>query len=382
MIPSGFSFSAVNAGVKSPEYTSDDIGLVLCERDALVAGVFTKNRIKAAPVIIAQELVSRGRIRAVFANSGNANACTGDSGIHDAHSIMESVAGHLGLGKEEVIPLSTGVIGVKMPVERILRKIPLLVQGLTHDPEVFARSIMTTDTFPKIVRKQAGRATVLGIAKGAGMIAPDMATTLAVILTDAEMTKQSLDTIIKSAVEKTFNAITIDGDMSTNDCLIALSSCLIQEELSIVSKAIQETIQELALMIVRDGEGATKFVEIIVDGAQRDDDAKRIGLSVANSLLVKTALFGADPNWGRIMAAVGYSPVPVNETDISIMINGLLIVRSGQEAEGFQENDLHEKLKSKDIQIRISVGNGTGSFTVWTTDLSYAYVQINAEYRT
>jgi len=383
MIPVGFSFSAANAGVKTPDFSRNDLGLIFCDREAVVTGVFTKNTLKAAPVLIAQDLLQgRGTFRAVFANSGNANACTGEAGVRDAYTIMECVAGHLDITREEVLPLSTGVIGVRMPVERITGRVSQLVEGLARDPEPFARSIMTTDTFPKIVRKSAGKASVLGIAKGAGMIAPDMATTLAVVMTDATLERIHLIDIIQESVVTTFNAITVDGDMSTNDSLIALSSCVINEEIQVVKSALQETIRELALMIVRDGEGATKLVSITVTGTEQRDDARKVCLTVANSLLVKTALFGADPNWGRILAAVGYSSVPVESRDIRVLIQGLRVVESGHEAPDFNEEVLHEALKSNQIHIEIIMGAGKGSFTVWTTDLSHRYIEINAGYRT
>jgi glutamate N-acetyltransferase/amino-acid N-acetyltransferase len=241
---------------------------------------------------------------------------------------------------------------------------------------------MTTDTFPKIVSKRAGEACVLGIAKGAGMIAPNMATTLAVVLTDALIDKHQLDNIIYSAINETFNAITIDGDMSTNDTLIALASGLAHTDFDRIRLAITEVIKELALMIVRDGEGATKFVTIMVSGTNNDNDARTIAMTVANSLLVKTALFGADPNWGRIVAAVGYSGVPVSPERISVQIQGLKVVDDCVQTPDYTEEDLHQALDDKEITIEISVGKGPGRFTAWTTDLSYRYVEINAQYRT
>jgi glutamate N-acetyltransferase/amino-acid N-acetyltransferase len=328
------------------------------------------------------DLVKKGTARAIIANAGNANACTGQQGLDDAHAIQEAAASRLGVMIDDVIPMSTGTIGVKMPVDRILTKIPQLVKCLSYDRDSFARSIMTTDTFPKVVSKRAGEACVLGFAKGAGMIAPNMATTLAVVLTDAIIDKQHLDLIINNAVELTFNAITIDGDMSTNDTLIALSSGLVQADLEEVSLAITTVIRELALMIVHDGEGATKFVTIMVSGANTSNDARTIAMAVANSLLVKTALFGADPNWGRIVAAVGYAGVHIDPTNISIHIQGLKVVENTMESSTFTEEDLHQALAGKEITIQINVGNGPGSFTAWTTDLTYRYVEINAQYRT
>ena len=382
MIPQGFKFSAANAGVKSPEHTGLDLGLIFCERAAAAAGVFTTNQIKAAPVIIGMELVRNGTARAIITNSGNANACTGKKGIEDAQAITRAVAAGLEVGGDEVIPLSTGVIGVHLPVARMLDKIGQLTAGLGDDVNAFARSIMTTDTVPKVVSRQAGKAYVLGIAKGAGMIAPNMATTLAVVLTDALIDSQVLDNIIKKAIKRTFNAISIDGDTSTNDTLIALASGYVAENIEVIEQAITEVIHELALMIVRDGEGATKFVKITVKGAHNERDARTVAMSIANSLLVKTALFGCDPNWGRIIAAIGYSGVPIQPEQIDIAISDYTVVRSGNEAEGFDEDTLHELLKASQISIDVSLGDGPGEFCAYTTDLSYKYVEINSEYRT
>ncbi|MBN2296983.1 MAG: bifunctional glutamate N-acetyltransferase/amino-acid acetyltransferase ArgJ [Deltaproteobacteria bacterium] len=382
MIPAGFLFSAVNAGIKSPEHKGLDMGLIYCDKDASVAGVFTANQIKAAPVLIGMDLVKTGRSRCIVVNSGNANACTGTKGIEDARAVTAAVADRLGVGHNEVIPLSTGVIGIGLPVERMLSKVEELKKGLGDDIHAFSRSIMTTDTYPKISFRQAGNAKVLGFAKGAGMIAPNMATTLAVVLTDAVIDPQVLDNIIRKSVIDTFNAISIDGDTSTNDTLIALASGYVQEDVSTVEIEIHDVIQELAMMIVRDGEGATKVVEILVTGTINDSDAKTAAMSVANSLLVKTALFGCDPNWGRIIAAAGYSSVHIQPEEIEITINGYAVVRYGVEADGFDENTLNDILKNKEISITISLGNGSGRFKAFTTDLSYKYVEINSAYRT
>jgi glutamate N-acetyltransferase / amino-acid N-acetyltransferase len=382
MIPKGFSFSAVNAGIKTPAYEGLDLGLISCSTQAVLSGVFTRNLVKAAPVLIGMDLVKKGTARAIIANAGNANACTGQQGLDDAHVILDAASRGLGIMIGDVIPMSTGTIGIMMPVDRILPKIPQLVKGLSKDKDSFARSIMTTDTFPKIVSKRAGEACVLGFAKGAGMIAPNMATTLAIVLTDAIIDKQQLDIIINNAIDQTFNAITIDGDMSTNDTLIAMASGLVQADMEEVSFAITEVIRELSLMIVQDGEGATKFVTIMVSGTDTSNNARTIAMAVANSLLVKTALFGADPNWGRIVAAIGYAGVQVDPANISIRIQGLNVVENTIESSTFNEEDLHQALTEKEINIQISVGNGPGSFTAWTTDLTYRYVEINAQYRT
>lgn len=382
MIPQGFRFAAVNAGVKAPEITKLDMGLIACTVPARAAAVFTRNRVKAAPVILGMDLISSGMLQAVIVNSGNANACTGEAGLADARALMEAVGTALGIPSHAVFPMSTGVIGVRMPIDRMLAKVPALVQGLGPDPDGFIASIMTTDTFPKCVHRKAGEATVMGIAKGAGMIAPDMATTLAIVLTDARLSATQLDDIIKESVSKTFNAVTIDGDTSTNDTLVALSSRLVACPMDILAQAVHDVLRELALMIVKDGEGATKLIDIRITGAPSDEEARIVAMAVANSLLVKTAFFGQDPNWGRIMCAIGYSGVPINPETIAIRIAGLDVVRDGREADGFDERAVHTALASPEIAVEIDLGAGRGAFQVWTTDLSYKYVEINASYRT
>ncbi len=380
-VPVGFRFAAVNAGVKSRETKKLDMGLIFCDSTATSVGVFTTNKVKAAPVQICIENIKKGSIRAILANSGNANACTGSEGIEDARTLMNALAESLEISPEEILPISTGVIGLRLPVDRMIEKVRLLSESLGDDPEPFETAIMTTDTFPKIVSKRAGDATVLGFAKGAGMIAPNMATMLSVVLTDAKINIAQLRNIVNDSAENTFNVITVDGDMSTNDTLIAVSSGRIEAALDEVKETIRETISELAMMVVRDGEGATKLVKVTVNGAVSRDDARTAAMAVANSLLVKTALFGADPNWGRIACALGYSGADVNPDKISIKINGLDVAEQGIQSETFNEEKVHCSLKEKEIIIEINLNIGKGAFTAWTTDISYDYVKINAEYR-
>jgi len=382
-VPQGFRFAAVNAGVKSPDATRLDMGLVVCSVPAEAVAVFTSNQVKAAPVQIGMLQAARGKVRAVLANSGNANACTGSHGIDDAKRLMHSVADNLGVSPEEVFPMSTGVIGVRLPVERMLKKVPELAGALGDDPKCFIDAIMTTDTFAKTAFRQVGDASVLGLAKGAGMIAPNMATMLALVLTDACLSRADLDGAVRGCLEKTFNAITVDGDTSTNDTLLALASNQIDTDKSSIILAIQEVMQELAIKVVSDGEGATKLITITVSGAVSDADAASVARSVANSLLVKTALFGQDPNWGRIMCAIGNSGVPVDPQAIAITIGGLPFVADGQEAPGFEEQKGHAVLEPREVAIDINLGlGGDGTFRIWTTDMSYKYVEINAAYRT
>ncbi len=380
-VPVGFKFAAVNAGVKSKEAMKLDMGLILCDSPATAVGVFTTNKVKAAPVQIGMENIKKGIIRAILANSGNANACTGSEGMEDARILLNAVAENLDIGPEEILPMSTGVIGLRLPVERMLDKVSLLVKSLGDDPEPFETAIMTTDTFPKIVSKKAGEATVLGFAKGAGMIAPNMATMLSVILTDAKINIAQLRIIVNESTDNSFNVITVDGDMSTNDTLVAMSSGRIETTLDEIKDAIRETINDLAMMVVRDGEGATKLVKVCINGAVSRDDAKTAAMAVANSLLVKTALFGADPNWGRIVCALGYSGADISPDKISIKINGLNVAEQGIQSKLFNEKKVHLALKGKEIIIEINLNIGKGTFTAWTTDISYDYVKINAEYR-
>ena len=382
MLPQGFKCASCCAKIKNENVTKDDLGLIVCEHGAVLSGVFTTNTFKAAPVIIGMQQARAGKARAVIANSGNANACTGEAGLAAARAVMQATAGALNIDAEEVVPMSTGVIGVNLPDERIVANLPELVEKLGNDIDGFATAILTTDTVKKISSRMVGGATVLGVAKGSGMIAPNMATTLAVVLTDAKITKPELDRIVRSAIEYTFNAVTVDGDTSTNDTLLALSSNLVAVDLTELETAMREVIRDLAIMIVRDGEGATKLAEIRVSGAATEQDAKTIAMSVAKSPLVKTALFGEDPNWGRILAAVGYSGVDLRPEQVSFTIGGLQVVEAGQQAVEFDEQQCHAILQQAEYVIAIEVGKGLAEFTVWTTDFSYDYVKINADYRT
>ena len=382
MLPKGFKCASCCAKIKNENVTKDDLGLIVCDQPAVLSGVFTRNTFKAAPVLIGMEQVKAGLARAVVVNSGNANACTGEAGLAEAHLVMDALGRELNIDPQAIVPMSTGVIGVTLPGERIAGQVSELVSRLGSEVDGFATAILTTDTVKKIAERRVGEARVIGIAKGSGMIAPNMATTLAVVLTDAKVLKSDLDRIVRSAIEYTFNAVTVDGDTSTNDTLLALSSNLVEADAAALEIAIREVIRDLAIMIVRDGEGATKLAEIRVKGAATEADAKQIAMSVAKSPLVKTALFGEDPNWGRILAAVGYSGVELRPEDVGFEIGGLKVVAAGQQAREFDEQRCHAILKQPEYAIEITVGSGAACFTVWTTDFSYDYVKINADYRT
>lgn len=389
--PKGFEFAVAQAGIKYEG--RDDIALVFSRKPAQVAGLFTTNQIKAAPVKLCMKRVKSGVAQAVVINSGNANACTGNRGIEDAEEITKLVADKLGISKEFVLPLSTGVIGMPLPMERIVPAIDVLISQLGKaTPLQVAQAIMTTDTFPKIVSKQVeignSVVTILGICKGAGMISPLMATMLAVLLTDAKIDAPLLKEVLKTAVSESFNSITVDGDMSTNDTVLILangeaSAPKIERNtpfFPVFRNAINETCLELAKMIVRDGEGATKFITITVTGAKTASDAKRVARAVANSPLVKTAFYGEDPNWGRIIAAVGYSGVPVKEEKIEIYINGICLFEKGLPT--MREEELQDSLKQKELELLINLNLGKSKTTIYTTDLSEEYVRVNSAYRT
>ncbi|MHB8766104.1 MAG: bifunctional glutamate N-acetyltransferase/amino-acid acetyltransferase ArgJ [Deferrisomatales bacterium] len=391
MTPRGFRFGAVEAAVKKPGRL--DLGVVWCEVDAAVAGVFTRNRVVAAPVVLCREGVARGTARAILVNSGNANACTGDRGLADARRLAARAAGALGVAPEAVLPCSTGVIGLPLPLARMEAALPGLPAALGDDPEPLARAIMTTDRFPKVSRRTvalAGREVrLLGLAKGAGMIRPDMATMLAFIVTDAPVGAAALQGALSRAVEDTFNRITVDGDTSTNDTALALASGLAGGEplerdpaaLAAFEGALGEVCRDLARMMVKDGEGATKVVDVRVTGAATDAAALQIARTVAESPLVKTALHGQDPNWGRIAGALGRSGA-WDGGPFHIAIGGVPVVRAGLGLGPDAEAHAHRAMEAPEYEILVSVEEGEGEASVTTCDLTAEYVRINADYRT
>jgi glutamate N-acetyltransferase/amino-acid N-acetyltransferase len=391
LIPRGFRFAATQAAVKKPGRL--DVGLILAGGDAAAAGVFTRNRVVAAPVLLCRQRLAGGRARAVLVNSGNANACTGARGLEDAARLAERLAQLLGTEGERVFPCSTGVIGLPLPVERMAAALPALVSALGDDPEPFARSIMTTDSFPKIASRAfsfSGREIrVLGVAKGAGMIRPDVATMLAFLVTDAPVSADALQALLRDAAEHSFNRITVDGDTSTNDTVLALASGEAggpgldadPEGLRELGVALTQVCRELARMMVRDGEGATKVVDVRVAGAASDEGALTVARTVAESPLVKTALHGEDPNWGRIAAAVGRSGA-YQGGPLRILIGGVPVVEQGQGLGAEAEARAHECMTGKEYEIRIELQEGVGEAVVTTCDLTAEYVKINADYRT
>ncbi len=390
-IPKGFLFSTAEAAIKKPG--RKDLALIYSDSDCVMSGMFTTNKIKAAPVKLDMRKIKKGYGRAVIINSGNANACTGRQGMKDALETTAITGNLLKINHDLVYVCSTGVIGMPLPMERISSKIPDLVNGLgISSIEDAAMAIMTTDTFPKIadrkVRISNKDIVISGICKGAGMICPNMATMLCFIMTDANIEKQALDAALKTAVGRSFNRITIDGDMSTNDTILIMANALSGSPLiKIGSKAFQsfsstltEIANELSRFIVKDAEGASKMVEIEVVNARNEKEAEKAAFSIANSLLVKTAIYGNDANWGRLMAALGYSGIRVKEDETDIYLNKLKIVNKGLGTG--KDKEANERLKDTEIRIRIDLNIGMGSAKVLTCDLTEGYVKINAEYRT
>jgi glutamate N-acetyltransferase/amino-acid N-acetyltransferase len=389
----GFQFSAVEAAIKKPG--RKDLALIFSEVPALACSVFTLNAVKAAPVLLSAERIRSGIAQALLVNSGNANACTGDMGMVVARETSHLVAESLSITDDAVQVSSTGVIGVQMPIERIKNAVPALVEGLSSGTlDDIAQAIMTTDTFPKMEARsgQAGGIsyTVAGIAKGAGMIMPNMATMLSFIICDAAVEPALLETAFRVAVDFSFNAITVDGDMSTNDTCLIMSNGMAgnptitagSPESEIFEELLHDVLLSLAKQIVKDGEGATKFVEVLITGATSNADAKRAALSIANSSLVKTAFFGQDANWGRIFAAVGYSGATVDQSRMTLHFNDVCMARNGVFAGGDAEARGTEILKLKEFNVCVDLGLGSGTATVYTSDLSHEYVSINADYRT
>jgi len=389
-IPKGFKFSAVKAGIKASG--KPDLALIVAEPSTTAAALFTKNLIVAAPVEVGRAAVakSKGRVRAVVVNSGNANCATGHAGIRDCRKVCGETARFLKLRAAEVFPSSTGIIGVPLPVEKITSQLKLLtsIAGASTDHlQRFAEAILTTDSKPKLasVPLRSGRGAVTGMAKGSGMIHPQLATMLVYLLTDVVATPAELKTALREACDDSFNAISIDGDTSTNDTVLLLASGASSIPLRSVRKefdrALLEVCRSLAEQIVADGEGVQHVIRLRIDQAKNRDEALRIARAISHSLLVKTAWAGADPNWGRILAAIGRSGVPVQPNKISIYVGDQQVCR-GAVACSFDKNVAHEELSKPECRITVRLGRGKASLEFLTTDLSAEYVRINAEYST
>ena len=387
---SGFKAAGVVSGLKKKG--GKDLGLIYSEVPANVAGLFTQNRVQAAPVLLDRKRISRGVCRAVIVNSGNANCCTGDRGMRDAIAMAGYAAAGLGVDEQDVLVSSTGVIGEPLPVEKIEAAVPKLI-GSLHLEGIsdFADAIMTTDTVPKIVTRRGeldGKVfTVTGVAKGAGMIQPNMATMLCYVMSDVQASPVLLKKMLETAVDLSLNRISVDGDTSTNDTVLLLANGQAGIALDddarrdVFQPVLNDVLITLAKWLVKDGEGATKLVEIAVTGALSDQDARRIAQTVANSNLFKTALFGEDANWGRILAAVGRAGAEIQPEKIDVRFGSVLMVKNGMGCGKTAEAEATEILKRSEFDITIDLKLGSGAASMLTCDFSLDYVKINADYR-
>lgn len=390
-VPKGFRFAALASGIKKPGKL--DMAMIVSDVPAACAGVFTRNRVVAAPVQISRKNLESKQCQAILVNSGNANACTGPQGYSVAEKTLKLAADSLRIAPELVAIASTGVIGVQLPLEPFETGVPVLVDELSAERSAaVAEAIMTTDAFVKVASAQEPGAAgyeLLGLAKGAGMIHPNMATMLGFVLTDARVEQGFLERALKEAVNKSFNVITVDGDTSTNDTVLLLAngcseSPLIEDGSPAAEKFrrnLHNVLLDLAKMIVRDGEGASKLVQIKVKGARDEASARTAARSVATSSLVKTAFFGEDANWGRIIAAVGYSGIEVDPDRIDISFDAVPVTVNGITTGPEKEAEATEVLKQDEFVVTIDLNQGTAEADYYTSDLGYEYVRINADYR-
>ena len=390
--PQGFKAAGVRAGIKKSGNL--DVAVIYTEKEAAVAGVFTKNQVAAAPIRVSKIVVDTKTAHAIVANAGCANACTGEQGLRNAEKMAEIAAKELNCRSDDVIVASTGIIGVNIPMDKMEAGIKDAVKNLSREGSVNAgNAIVTTDTYSKCCATEVeigGKQVRFGaIAKGSGMIQPDMATMLCFITTDADIDQKLLQQALSEITEVTFNMISIDGDMSTNDMVTVLANGAAGNE-KITSKnadyekfylTLEKICRELSKKIAADGEGATKFLTINVSGANNFADAKQIAMSVAKSPLVKTAFFGEDPNWGRVICAVGYSGVKINPSSTVVKFGGIPVYAHSVGAT-YDESALKKIMVAHDITIDIELGLGESSATVWSCDFSYEYVKINGEYHT
>ncbi|MEP1612949.1 MAG: bifunctional glutamate N-acetyltransferase/amino-acid acetyltransferase ArgJ [Roseobacter sp.] len=385
----GVTFSAIAAGVKYQGRT--DVMLAKLIQGTAIAGVFTRSSTRSAPVLDCQQKLggSSKPPAAILVNSGNSNAFTGRNGADAVTAITNATATACKVPEERVFTASTGVIGEPLPFERITKNLAALSETVAeHRIEDAARAIMTTDTFPKgakaIVKVNGKNVSIAGIAKGSGMIAPDMATMLVYIFTDAKIEQSDLQRLVSAHNERTFNSITVDSDTSTSDSLIVAATGASDVDVtasSEFSQALHDVMQELAHLVVKDGEGATKFVEIAVEGAASDGDARTHALSIANSPLVKTAIAGEDPNWGRVVMAVGKSGAAADRDLLSIRFGDCIVAENGWVSAEYNEDEAASHMKNQSVKISVDIGLGQGKATVWTCDLTHGYIQINADYR-
>ena len=394
----GVSLGIAEAGIKKSN--CKDLLLITLDKDAKIGGVFTQNRFCAAPVIVAKEHLFESNpifpIRALIINTGNANAGTGEEGITHARSICAELARLLGCDEKQVLPFSTGVIMESLPLERIISGLPTAVANLKPDNWfAAAQAIMTTDIVPKVMSKQillgGTTVTVTGVAKGSGMIRPNMATMLGYLATDAALSQPLLQQMVRYAADNSFNQITVDGDTSTNDAFVLIATgragnVEIVDKQSSEFSALQEAVTEVAVLlakaIVRDGEGATKFITVKVEGGRTLDECVKIAYAIAHSPLVKTAFFASDPNLGRILAAVGYAGIDdLDVRSLQLYLDDVLVAENGGRARSYSEQEGKRVMKQPEITVRVVLNRGKASTTVWTCDFSYDYVKINSDYR-
>lgn len=394
ILPLGFRAAGLHCGIKTiPEFF--DLSLLVSDQPAAAAGVFTQNKVCGAPVKVSRLRVPAASVRAVVINSGNSNACTGERGITDAQWMTAEVAGLLGCPAEDVLVCSTGVIGRFLPREILAAGFPRVVAELAATPQAFAnaaKGIMTTDTVPKLSTRTIdyGGKTVRisGVAKGAAMIGPNMATMLCTIMTDAELAPMECDAMLRHAVNRSFNCISVEGHTSTSDTVFLLANgaagagILDANARRAFQEGLDEVAMDLAMAIIRDAEGADHFITIDVVGARNRDEAFRIAKEIADSALVKTAIAGADPNWGRIVSAAGYSGVDLREEDMSLTLNQMLIYKDGAPVPTDLKAVSHSIRTNRDVSIRLSLNHGDAAIRYWTSDLTAEYVRLNADYTT
>ena len=390
----GIKLSSIYSGMYPKKRL--DLSIIELDEKSIVSGVFTKNKAKSPSVIISEKHLKSGQPRYLIINSGNANAGTGTDGIKDIEQYCKELEKEFSCNFKDILVFSTGVIGERIKKDNIIKAIPKLKKGLDKENWVnFSKSILTTDTKNKTSSKRLNIngeiITITGVAKGSGMIHPNMATMLSFVATDIKISKTLLNSIHKKVIDKSYNMITVDGDTSTNDSSILISTAksklsyekLNDKDKKIFYNGIESLYIELAKYIIRDGEGATKFISININKIKDKKQGKSIGMSVANSLLVKTALFAEDPNWGRILSAIGNSDTSIKDfSNIEIYLGKILIFKNNKMYEKYTEKSAAKYLKNKDIEINIVINNGKERVTVWTSDLSYEYIKINAEYRT
>jgi len=386
----GIKATGIHSGIKRKR---KDLALIVSDEPCNVAGTFTLNKVKAAPLLVSQELINKGgKVRAILVNSGNANACTGDRGLNDALESQKYCAEKLGIDQSEVVISSTGVIGEYLPMHILKTGIDSIVGQLTYTDGIkAAKAIMTTDLVEKTiavkVQLSKGEITIGGIAKGSGMIMPNMATMLSFITTDAEVESTLLKKILLKSVQNSFNKISVDGDTSTNDMVVIMANGVSKinieentEDSNLFFEALQTITIELAKKVVVDGEGATKLITVAVSGCENEEDANTIAKTISNSPLVKTAVYGSDANWGRILSAAGRSGVDFDPSKVEIKFDDMTILGKDYYHE-FDEDEATEILSKKEITISVNLNSGNGSSTWWTCDFSEKYVEINASYR-